>query len=74
MLEAMSWMLERMRDEIRKSEKTRYRLFKETGISQGHLSMFLSGQKGLSFEAYETLAEHLGLEIVVRRKLRSRRK
>ena len=48
------------------SDKSRYRLWQETGISQGHLSEFMAGTKGLSVEALERLAECLDLEIIIR--------
>lgn len=57
-------------DEIRKSigtsDKTRYRLWQETGISQAQLSQFMAGDKGLSVEALEKLAHCLNLEIIAR--------
>lgn len=62
-------------DDIRKaiiaSDKSRYRLWKETGISQGHLSDFMAGNKGLSVEALELLAQCLNLEITVRTRKRT---
>ena len=54
-----------IRDAIETSGKTRYRLWQETGISQGHLSQFMAGTKGMSVEALEKLADCLGLEIIV---------
>jgi len=57
-------------DEIRRaiesSGKTRYRLCQETGISQGHMSQFMAGTKGLSVEALEKLAACIDLEIIAR--------
>jgi transcriptional regulator with XRE-family HTH domain len=57
-------------DEIRKamkaSGKTRYRLWKETGIDQSHLSRLMHGEAGLSVENLEGLARALGLEIIIR--------
>ena len=55
-----------VRKAITKSGKTRYRLWQETGISQAQLCEFLHGRRGMSIENLETLAEALGLEIVVR--------
>lgn len=55
-----------IRDAIEASDKTRYRLSKETGLSEGHLCQFMGKTKGLSVEAVEMLASHLGLEIIIR--------
>jgi transcriptional regulator with XRE-family HTH domain len=73
-MELMSRLLDRLRKEIVSSPKTRYRLSEETGITQGHLSHFVKGEKGVSFETFELLADHLGLEIIVRRKRRKGRR
>ena len=65
-----------IRKAIRQSEKTRYRLWKETGITQAQLSAFMAEKKGLSVEALETLAAHLGLRVMAMpaRRPRSRTK
>lgn len=55
-----------IREAIEASGKTRYRLWKETGISQAHLCQFMAGTKGLSVEALEKLAECLDLQIVAK--------
>ena len=55
-----------LRHAIDASGKTRYRLWRETGISQAQLSQFMAGSKGLSVEALEKLAECLDLEVVAR--------
>lgn len=55
-----------IRHAIEASDKTRYRLSKETGISEGHLCQFMGKTKGLSVEAVELLASHLNLEIIIR--------
>lgn len=47
---------------------TRYRISKETGISESMLSRFMGGSRGLSIEALDTLGEYLGLDVVKRRK------
>jgi len=46
---------------------TRYRIAKDTGISESMLSKFMSGDRGFSMESLDVLGEYLGLEIVVRR-------
>lgn len=52
-----------IRRAIRNSEKSRYRLWQETGITQAQLCAFMAGKKGLSVEALENLAAHLGLRV-----------
>ena len=61
-----------MRRRVRASDKTCYRIFKDTGISQSQLSRFLSGEKGLSFDAFECIARCLALEIKIRLRRRKR--
>lgn len=57
-----------IREAIAASDKSRYRMAKETGIGEPHLCQFMAGTKGLSVEALEKLADCLGLEIVARQK------
>ena len=66
MLVAMVKTLDRLRQAIRDSDKTRYRLAKKSGISESALSRLMSGERGLSIEAAEKLAEALELEIIIR--------
>jgi DNA-binding phage protein len=61
----MSQILKAIRTAIKASDKTRYRLWKETGIKQSHLSRLLKGEAGLSVQNVECLAKALGLRIVV---------
>jgi len=67
-MEFMSIILDEIRRAIKVSDKTRYRLSKETSIPQSQLSRLMTGEKGLSFEALERLAEALGLEIIIQQK------
>lgn len=69
----MSYLLDEIRRTIRNSEQTRYRIAKESGMSQGQLSRLMTGERGLSVESIELLAEYLGLEILVRPKRHSRK-
>jgi len=66
----MSKLLDEIREAIKASDKTRYRLSKETAIPQSQLSRLMTGEKGVSFDALERLAEALGLEIIIRPKRR----
>jgi cyanate lyase len=64
---------DKLTDQLRKaiddSGLTRYRISKETGISEATLSKFYLGQRGLSMEALDALGECLQLAIVLGRKL-----
>jgi len=62
----VSVIYDAVRNAIAKSGKTRYRLWQETGISQAQLCEFLHARRGMSMERLETLAEALGLQIIVR--------
>lgn len=53
-----------MREAIAASDKSRYRMSKETGIGEPQLCRFVAGTKGLSVEALEKLADCLGMEII----------
>lgn len=68
MIPTMAPILDDIRQAIKVSGKTRYRISKDTGISEGQLSELMAGTKGLSIEAMERLAHYLGLEIVARPK------
>ena len=67
----MSETLEQVRSLIRKSRKTRYAIWKETGISQAQLWQLMAGQKGLSIIALERLLDGLGYTIKFTRKRKS---
>ena len=53
-----------IRAAIRDSEATRYRIAKETGLEESALSRFMSGGRGLSMEALDTLAAYFNLQLV----------
>ena len=53
---------------IEASGQSRYRIAKETGVSQAHLSRLMSGQRGLGVDMLERLAAYLELEIIIRPK------
>lgn len=62
-----------IRDAIDESGFTRYRISKETGLNQSALSKFYHGQRTLSMESVDKLAEFLGLRIVMDRPTRNRK-
>ena len=47
---------------------TRYRISKDTGISETALALFYNGHRGLSMKAMNKLGEYLELKIVMGRK------
>jgi transcriptional regulator with XRE-family HTH domain len=57
-------LTEQVRQAIENSGKTRYRIAKETGISEVTLCRFASGERGLSMKALDKIGEYLGLRIV----------
>ena len=69
----MSQLLDAIRKAIEASGKTRYRIAQESGVAESVLSRLMSGERGLSINALEQLADYLDLEIVIRQK-RPRRK
>jgi transcriptional regulator with XRE-family HTH domain len=61
-------MSDQLRQAIDDSGLTRYRISKETGISETALSLFYNGQRGLSMKALNALGKYLELKIVMGRK------
>lgn len=52
-----------LRQAIADSGVSRYGIWQQTGIDQGSLSKFMDGERGLSMESIDKLAELLGLHI-----------
>jgi len=71
---AMSKTEATIRKAIARSADSRYRIAEQSGVSQGQLSRFVSGERGLSIDNIEKVADALGLEIVVRPKPRRKAK
>ena len=59
---------DQLRQAIDDSGLTRYRIAKETGISESALAQFYNGYRGLSMEALNALGEFLQLKITLGRK------
>ena len=68
MMTYMARLLDEIRDAIEASGKTRYRIAQESGIAESVLSRLMSGERGLSIDALETLADYLGLTITIKHK------
>ena len=56
---------DQVRKAIAKCGLTRYRISQLTGIDQASLTKFMSGERGLSTTALDTLGELLDLEVVM---------
>lgn len=61
-------LTDQLRQAIDDSSLTRYRIAKETGISESALAQFYNGHRGLSMEALNALGEFLQLTIHLGRK------
>ena len=61
-------LTDQLRQAIDDSGLTRYRIAKETGISESALAQFYNGHRGLSMTALNALGEFLQLRIVMGRK------
>lgn len=61
-------LTDQLRRAIDDSGLTRYRIAKETGISESALAQFYNGHRGLSMEALNALGEFLELRITLGRK------
>ena len=61
-------LTDQLRQAIDDSGLTRYRIAKETGISESALAQFYNGHRGLSMAALNALGEFLQLKITLGRK------
>jgi transcriptional regulator with XRE-family HTH domain len=61
-------LTDQLRRAIHDSGLTRYRIAKETGISESALAQFYNGHRGLSMEALNALGQFLQLKIILGRK------
>lgn len=60
-------LTDQIRQAIEDCGETRYQIWKATSIDNATLCRFVSGERGLSMEALDTLAEYLELDIISRR-------
>ncbi|NNM26511.1 MAG: helix-turn-helix transcriptional regulator [Phycisphaerales bacterium] len=70
----MSRILDEIRKQIERSAESRYAISKATGIDQAQLSRVMNGRGGMSIDVLERLANHLGLEVVIRPKRKRKRR
>ncbi|KAA0215587.1 MAG: helix-turn-helix domain-containing protein [Leptolyngbya sp. PLA3] len=59
----MGQLTDAIADAVRASKETPYAIAKGAGVARSQLSRLLSGERGLSSETIERLADYLGLEI-----------
>jgi predicted XRE-type DNA-binding protein len=65
----MGQLLETTREILRTSKVSRYRISKDTGISEATLSLFVNGKhSNLGITHVETILEYLGYEVEVIKK------
>lgn len=58
-------LTDQLREAIDDSGLTRYRIAKETGISESTLAQFYNGHRGLSMDALNALGRFLNLRITL---------
>lgn len=57
-----------LRQAVERSGLSRYAIWQQAGIDQGSMSKFMAGERGLTLESIDKLAELLGLHIVAERR------
>lgn len=62
----MAQIIDAIRIAVKMSNENPATIAKGAGVARSQLSRLLSGERGLSTETAEKLAEYLGLEIVIR--------
>ncbi len=55
---------DQLRRAIEQSDKTRYRISQETGVSEAVMSRFMNRKVGLSMVTVDLICESLGLRLV----------
>jgi len=65
---------DQLRRAIANCGQTRYQIAQATGIGQAALSRFVHGERGLSLESIDKLAEYLHLEVVMKKPSKGRGK
>ncbi len=65
---------DQLRDAILNADISRYRISKETGLTEAGLSRFVNGVAGLSLDSIDKVGECLGLEITTSKLKSSKQK
>ena len=66
-------LTDQIRQAVEDCEKSRYQIAKETGVDKAALSRFVHGERGLSVENLDLVAECIGLRVVVEGKPKKRK-
>jgi transcriptional regulator with XRE-family HTH domain len=61
----MAKLTDAIRSAINASDQTAYAIAKGAGVARSQLSRLLSGERGLSVDTIERLADYLGLQITI---------
>lgn len=61
----MARLVDSIRRAVETSGKTRYLIAKESGVSAGQLSRLVNGERGMTVDTIERLADYLGLRITI---------
>jgi transcriptional regulator with XRE-family HTH domain len=69
----MARLVDAIRRAVEASGKTRYRIAKESGVSAGQLSRLVNGERGMTVDTIERLADYLGLQITIEPKVKTRK-
>ena len=65
---------EQLRREILNADVSRYRIAKETGLTEAALSRFVNGVAGLTLDSADKIGDYLDLEIAKRKATPLKRK
>jgi len=66
--DSMKTLSQQLREAITESGVSRYRISKETGVSEAALSKFILGHRGISVKAMDAVGAFLRLTITTRTK------
>lgn len=66
-------LTDQIRQAVEDCEKSRYQIAKETGVDKAALSRFVHGERGLSVENLDLVAECIGLRVVLQDKPKNRK-
>ena len=61
----MARLVDSIRQAVEASGKTQYRIAKESGVSAGQLSRLVSGERAMTVNTIERLADYLDLRISI---------
>ena len=71
---SMAKVHDEIRKAIKRSEKTRYALAKESGVPESQLCSFMKAERGIGIDALERLVDCLGYDITIRPKTKRKRR